>query len=79
MDASINIHHAEFRFDNQEDYIIVKDYSENEGMLDELIRLNVVHPTIIAYIPSGFIQAPLAKLTDEAIALHDEHFTKLNI
>jgi hypothetical protein len=43
------------------DEVIVKDYSENEGMLDALVRAGVVEPTGRVCV-SGLTQSPVCKL-----------------
>jgi len=55
--ASVNIPEANVA----DGYVIVKDYSENEGMLDALVEANIVTFTG-SYISSGFIEAPLCEL-----------------
>lgn len=44
-----------------DDEVIIKDYSENEGMLDCLIAAGIVSDPI-RYVDSGFIKAPVCKL-----------------
>ena len=48
----------------EEGEIIVKDYSENTGMLQALVDAGVVEPTGRA-VACGFITAPIAKLLVE--------------
>ena len=44
-----------------DDEVIIKNYSENEGILDSLIKAGVVsHP--LYYIPSGFVNLSVCKL-----------------
>lgn len=44
----------------KEDELAIKDYSENEGILDTLIDHNIVeHPR--AFIQSGFVKIPICK------------------
>lgn len=57
------------------DYVLIKDYAENEGMLDELIRHGIVEPKIVARIPVEFVQIPIVKLTAEYIAIRDEQIS----
>lgn len=46
--------------------VLVKDYSENEGMLDFLVRNNIVTPTQNG-VQSGFVWLPIAILNDESV------------
>jgi len=74
--ASINISHADVP-DN--DHIVVKAYSENAGMDSELVRLGLIQPVPVGFVNSGFITAPIHKLTPQAIALRDEQFHAVGI
>jgi hypothetical protein len=44
--------------------IIVKDYSENEGVFDELVRLGVIAEQT-GVVHSGYVFLKIAKLTEE--------------
>ena len=46
--------------------VLIKDYSENEGVLDFLIRNNIVTPTPNG-VQSGFVWLPVAVLNDESV------------
>lgn len=46
--------------------VLIKDYSENEGILDFLIRNNIVTPTPNG-VQSGFVWLPVAILNDESV------------
>ena len=46
--------------------VLVKDYSENEGVLDFLIKYNIVTPTPNG-VHSGFVWLPVAILNDESV------------
>ncbi|WP_163537374.1 hypothetical protein [Gracilibacillus sp. YIM 98692] len=74
--GSVNIEHAPVQ---NNDYLVVKDYAENEGMADELKRLGLIEDQPVDYAPSGFISAPIYKLTDKAIQIRDEHFAELGV
>lgn len=56
-DATVNIP----EYNLPKGHVIIKDYSENEGMLDALMKANVVGKPV-AYAESGFIKAPVVKL-----------------
>lgn len=55
--ATVNL--PEYIISNDEAFI--KDYSENEGVLDFLIENNIVEK-VIKYVPSGYVNIPLCKL-----------------
>ena len=44
-----------------QDEILIKDYSENEGVLDFLIQNKIVEPTG-KYVESGWVKIPICKL-----------------
>lgn len=50
----------------QADEVAIKDYSENEGVLDWLIKNNIVEKPH-RYIPSGFVVFPVCKLVEETL------------
>lgn len=76
IDGSVNIEDAPIP---NNDYIAVKSYAENEGMDKELIRLGLIEEDLANYAFSGFIVAPVYRLTDKAIELRDKHFKELGI
>lgn len=54
------------------DELLIKDYSENEGMLDTLLAAALVHPPH-RYAISGYAQVPVVRLTVEArLAMGEE-------
>ena len=57
----------------KEDEVFIKDYSENEGILDTLIIAGIVSEPI-KWIQSGFVKVPLCKLLiiEQIINLIDE-------
>ena len=55
--ASVNLPDVELA----EDEVCIKDYSENEGMLDALVREGIVSETV-RHVPSGFVTIPICKL-----------------
>jgi hypothetical protein len=48
--------------DIEEDEIVVKDYSENEGIYDELVRLGVVKSIPVRLVRSGHVHLYVLKL-----------------
>jgi hypothetical protein len=55
--ASVNLpyHHME------SDEVAIKNYSENQGVLEVLIAANIISEPV-RFIASGFIEAPICKL-----------------
>ena len=60
--ATVNIDHVLLA----DDEVLIKDYSENEGMLDFLVKNNIVTPTPNG-VQSGFVWLPVAILNDESV------------
>lgn len=60
--ATVNIDNV-LLADNE---VLIKDYSENEGMLDFLVKNNIVTPTPNG-VQSGFVWLPVAILNDESV------------
>lgn len=60
--ASVNVPDV-LLLDNE---VLVKDYSENEGMLDFLTKHNIVTPTQNG-VQSGFVWLPVAIVNDESV------------
>jgi hypothetical protein len=60
--ATVNIDHVLLA----DDEVLIKDYSENEGILDFLIKNNIVTPTSNG-VQSGFVWIPVAILNDESV------------
>jgi len=60
--ATVNIDYV-LLADNE---VLIKDYSENEGMLDFLIKNNIVSFTPNG-VQSGFVWLPVAILNDESV------------
>jgi hypothetical protein len=55
--ASVNVPDL----DLGDDEIVIKDYSENEGMLDALVEAGVIQDTGLR-VASGYVDMPLCKL-----------------
>ena len=49
----------------QDDQILVKDYSENAGMVSALVEANVIHELPVDFVSSGYVSIPCHHLTDE--------------
>lgn len=47
--------------DLEENEVIIKDYSENKGMLDALVSAGVVSEPV-RYVRTGYIEAPVCNL-----------------
>lgn len=50
-----------------DEYIAVKNYSENEGMVEFLISMNIITELPVFTIPSGFVEIPVYRLTEEGM------------
>lgn len=50
-----------------EDYVAIKNYAENEGVLDALVSGGVIEKEAVAISHSGFVDLPIHKLTVRAI------------
>lgn len=61
--------------DLAEDEIIIKDYSENEGMAQALQDAGYISP-VIKTVQTGFTSAKIAKKTDKLKALENLTFNK---
>lgn len=60
--ATVNV--PDYDFDNLDEktHVLIKDYSENEGMLQALIEQKIVEDTGRRYLLSHFVFAPICKL-----------------
>lgn len=67
-DVSVNIEKVD------KDLLVVKNYSENVGMDDFLLENGLVESKVLGKINSGFISAPVYKLSKKAIELRDKEF-----
>ena len=52
-----------------DEQIYVKDYSENEGMLQTLIDNEIVHPKLANELGGNFVRVPLMNLTKKGMKL----------
>lgn len=50
--------------DLEDGEVCIKDYSENEGMFAALVAAGVVERQPVRAIPSGFVNIPVAMLTE---------------
>ena len=57
--------------------VLIKDYSENAGVLDALINANVLEKTEYSFT-SGFVEIPLCKFTKELIKELGINYTPKN-
>lgn len=48
--------------------IAIKDWSENTGLVESLVKAGFIEPMPCDYIPSGFVAAPVHELTPAAIS-----------
>lgn len=54
---------------NKPDEIGVKNYGENEGMMDFLIGMGIIEKKPFTFEHSGFVMIPYFKLTDSGLEL----------
>lgn len=45
----------------QENEIAIKDYSENDGVLNDLVKMGIVSEPV-RFVQSGFVNIPICKL-----------------
>lgn len=55
--ASVNVPYHNLEIDE----VAIKNYSENQGVLDVLIEANIITQPV-RFIQTGFIKAPVCKL-----------------
>lgn len=55
-----------------DDCAYIKDYSENEGMVDILIDEGIIYPGPVDVVKSGFVVIGLYTLTEKTLKLFDE-------
>ncbi|MGP4074178.1 hypothetical protein ACTWQB_16875 [Piscibacillus sp. B03] len=48
-------------------FVTIKNYSENMGIDQALIEANIIEEESYGQVPSGFVQIPIYKLTDEVM------------
>lgn len=60
--ATVNMPNVLLEYDE----VLVKDYSENEGMLEFLIKNNIVTPTMQG-VHAGHVWLPVATVNDESL------------
>lgn len=52
--------------------VAIKNYSENEGVLDLLIAEDLIKPEPVDEVPSGHVTIPIHKLTPKGLSLYSE-------
>lgn len=60
------------------DVLMIKSWSENTGIVEELIREEVIQPKPVSTHASGFVQVNAYKLTDKAEAVRQQQYKKRN-
>ena len=66
--CNVNIDIPEINYPEE---VVIKDYSENKGLLSEMIRIGLVDEPH-AYITVGYAQAPVCKLHYDVLEAHRE-------
>src|SRR5699024_434250 len=62
-----------------ENFVAIKNYSENEGVLEALIEAGIVEKEAVTIAYSGFVELPVHKLTDKAIRVRDEQLAGVGL
>lgn len=57
--------------DCPDDCAFIKDYSENVGMTDALIKADLIEPELLVLSNQGFIEVGLYRLTQKALDLFE--------
>lgn len=63
LTATVNIPEVSFDIN----YVAIKNYSENDGIEEELKRLGVIVDDPVTYIISGWVMIPIYRLTEEFV------------
>lgn len=56
--------------------IAIKTWSENEGIAMQLIKAGLIKPTVIDFIPSGFVKIEVYEMTQTLIDLFTAEASK---
>jgi hypothetical protein len=56
----------------EDDEILVKDYSENEGMHQALLNANIVHTIPSGTTSTGYVEVSCLRLTQEALEAYNK-------
>ena len=48
----------------QDIYLVIKDYAENQGLYQSLLKLGIIEPAI-DYVITGFVSCPVCKFNKE--------------
>lgn len=62
----------------KDEYVSIKDYSENTGMVKFLVGLGIIKPECSSEISSGWVTIPIHELTESGIELFNEAFNPNN-
>lgn len=65
--ATVNVvaHHCE------DDYAYIKDYSENEGMVEALVKAKIIKPQAFCFVTSGHVTIGMYELTEKTLNLFE--------
>lgn len=61
------------------DIVGIKTWSENTGILDVLIKEEIIKPNLLFVEPTGFVQIMYFELTDKAKIERDKQFKEYEI
>jgi len=72
--ATCTVNIPEIQLDD--DFVLIKDYSENEGMVKSLIESKIIEPKSYNSISSGFVNISAYKLTDRVLYLIENYLSE---
>jgi len=63
--ATVNL--VDFNEVMPENVVFIKDYSENEGIVEALAKADIIHPFSVGKTKSGYVEINAYILTEEAM------------
>ena len=55
----------------EDDYAYIKDYSENEGIVEALVEAKIIKPQAFSFVQSGHVTIGMYELTEIALNLFE--------
>jgi hypothetical protein len=72
--------YVRFDFDgasiDRNEHLVIKNYSENDGIVTSLINAGVIEPTQVATVGSGFVEMPIHKLTEQFMKTYKKELNR---
>ncbi len=56
----------------EDNCVYIKDYSENEGMVDALVESGLIKPQAVHFVSSGYVTIGMYELTKKTLDLFDK-------